>query len=406
MNHVEPFVLDNWVRKFKPLAKFTLHDTCVNPLSLDALFKFSAKSQTTSVNTSTPIGYGSVTGQPQLRERITEFYRSQLPAQKTAEFHVAITQGTISANYLVLDTFLHPGDHVIVQYPTYQQLFSVPRRGGVDVSLWKSDPKNNWSLDPEELKRLVIKGKTKMIVINSPNNPTGASIPSAVLDEIVKIAAENDVLILADEIFRPMYHGTSPDTELPPSITAWAGTYKNIISTGSLSKGFSLPGLRIGWAVSLNSQIIDEINLARDYVTLSVSGIDQEIATFALSPDIRGKILSRSAGICASNLALLTEFVEEWKSKGRLNWVKPVVGASAFVQVFDSTGQPVDDKKYCERMIRETGLLIIPGGYAFGNGEIGRDEWDFKGYLRVGFVCEQGLFKEALRVWGEYLGRD
>jgi aspartate/methionine/tyrosine aminotransferase len=381
-------------------------DTCVNPLSLDALFTFSADSKTATLNTSTPISYGSVIGQPQLRERIVEFYQSQLPLEKTTDLHVAITQGTISANYLVLDTFLRPGDHVIVQYPTYQQLFSVPRRGGVDVSLWKSDPENNWSLDTEELRRLVAKGKTKMIVINSPNNPTGALIPSAVLDKIVEIAAENDILILADEIFRPMYHGASPDTELPPSMTAWAGTYKNIISTGSLSKGFSLPGLRIGWVVSPNPQIIDEINLARDYVTLSVSGIDQEIASFALSPDIRGKILSRSTEICASNLSLLANFVEKWKSKGRLNWVKPVAGASAFVQVFDPTGQPVDDKEYCENMIRETGLLIIPGGYTFGNGEVGNDGWDFKGYLRVGFVCEQGLFREALRVWGEYLGRD
>lgn len=347
-----------------------------------------------------------MTGQPQLRERIIEFYKSQLPAEKTIDIHVAITQGTISANYLVLDTFLHPGDHVIVQYPTYQQLFSVPRRGGVDVSLWKADPDNSWSLDLEELKRLVVKGKTKMIVINSPNNPTGASIPSAVLDKIVEIAAENDILILADEIFRPMYHGTSPDTELPPSITAWAGTYKNIISTGSLSKGFSLPGLRIGWVVSPNPEIIDEINLARDYVTLSVSGIDQEIASFALSPDIRQKILSRSAEICASNLTLLTEFVEKWKSKGRLNWVEPVVGASAFVQVFDSTGQPVNDKEYCENMVRETGLLIIPGGYTFGNGEVGKEDWDFKGYLRVGFVCEPESFREALRVWGKYLKKD
>lgn len=318
---------------------------------------------------------------------------------------MAITQGTISANYLVLDTFLHPGDHVIVQYPTYQQLFSVPRRGGVEVSLWRSDLENNWSLDPEELRRLVIKGKTKMIVINSPSNPTGASIPSAVLDKIVQVASENDILILADEIFRPLYHGRSSDTGLPPSITAWAGNYKNIISTGSLSKGFSLPGLRIGWVVSPNPEIIDEINLARDYVTLSVSGIDQEIASFALSLDVRETILSRSAEICASNLTLLTKFVEEWKSKGRMNWVKPVAGASAFVQVFDSTGQPVNDKEYCENMIRATGLLIIPGGYTFGNGDIDRDDWDFKGCLRVGFVCEQKFFREALRVWSEYLGR-
>lgn len=297
---------------------------------------------------------------------------------------------------------------MIVQYPTYQQLFTVPRQKGVEVTLWKMDQRNDWGLDPEELKTLIKKGKTKMIVMNSPNNPTGMPIPYTVLNEIVKIASENGIWILMDEVFRPLYHGTNPDDkeQNPPSIIAWAASHENIISTGSVSKGFSLPGLRIGWVLSPNPEIIAEINLMRDYVTLSVSGIDQEIASFALSPGIREKILSRSAGICAANLALLTDFVGEWQRKGRLDWTKSVVGASAFVRVLDSAGQPVDDKAYCEELVKHTGLLLIPGGHTFGNGYSSHGGWDFKGYLRVGFVCDQEMFKEALRIWGEQLRRD
>jgi aspartate/methionine/tyrosine aminotransferase len=232
---------------------------------------------------------------------------------------------------------------------------------------------------------------------SNPNNPTGATIPYAVLADIVCFASQRSITILSDEVFRPLFH-TTPAEGAPPSIMSFSGSYSNIIATSSLSKAFSLPGIRLGWAISPNLELIRPITWARDYTTISVSQVDQEIATFALSGPVRDAILHRSLAICAKNLALLESFVAAHAD--RLRWVKPAGGSAAFVRVLDpNTREPVDDGVYCETLLRETGLLIVPGGVTFGT----EAEDDWKGYLRVGFVCEPRRFERALEIWGASL---
>jgi aspartate/methionine/tyrosine aminotransferase len=238
---------------------------------------------------------------------------------------------------------------------------------------------------------------------SNPNNPTGATIPHAVLAEIVSFASQRNITILSDEVFRPLFHSesTSPDgNPPPPSIIGFAGQYRNIIATASVSKAFSLPGIRLGWAISPNPELIHQITLAQDYTTISVSQVDQNIATFALDAPVRHAILQRSRTICDRNLALLESFVAT--RPGRLRWVRPSGASAAFVCVLDrQTGDPVDDAVYCEALLRETGLLIVPGGTTFGTEAVE----DYRGYLRVGFVCAPEKFQEALATWGEYLDR-
>ncbi|KAJ5136368.1 aspartate aminotransferase [Penicillium atrosanguineum] len=393
MVHVKPFVLDNWVRQFKPSATASLHDTCVDPLSLQALSQLTTSvSVAGPVNASNALVYGSVLGSSDLRTKILSLY-DEVP--DTTRLSLTVTQGAISANFLVLDTILGFGDHVICQYPTYQQLYDVPRRAGAEVSLWRTQPENGWIPDMLDLVPLV-KDNTKMIIINNPNNPTGASIPGSVLKDLVSFAAKHNIIVFSDEVFRPLFHGSS--IKQFPSIISFAQRYKNVIVVSSLSKAFSLPGIRVGWAISPDPELIRQVIMARDYTTISVSQVDQDIAAYALDPPVREMILRRSLTICGQNLTALDEFIK--KHANRLRWVKPTGASAAFVCVVDpATDTPVDDPVFCENLISETGLLIVPGGKTFGT-EI--DE-DFKGYLRVGFVCSADKFKEALAIWGKYL---
>lgn len=138
--------------------------------------------------------------------------------------------------------------------------------------------------------------------------------------------------------------------------------------------------------------------MARDYTTIAVSQIDQEIAAYALSSPIREKIVQRSLAICSRNLEVLDRFVAAYS--GRLRWVRPTGAASAFVCVVDGeSGDPVDDCGFCEELVREKGLLVVPGGRTFGTEGVD----DFRGYLRVGFVCSAEKFDRALELFGEYL---
>ncbi|KAJ5759597.1 aspartate aminotransferase [Penicillium odoratum] len=397
MVHVKPFALDNWVRQFKPLASASLHDTCVDPLSVQELSQFQASDAFTSpINASNALVYGSVLGTSGLREKILSIYVNDV-TDSTRQLSLAVTQGAISANFLVLDTLVGPGDHVICQYPTYQQLYDVPRRAGAEVSLWRTCAEKGWIPDPSELPSLV-RENTKMIILNNPNNPTGASIPSQVLEDIISFAEKRDIIILSDEVFRPLFHR---ETDMPPSIISFAGRYKKIIAVSSLSKAYSLPGIRVGWVISPSTDLVHQVTLARDYTTISVSQVDQDIAAYALDAHVRQKILQRSLAICERNLLTLEKFIAAHAD--RLRWEKPSGASAAFVQVVNPESDvPVDDKDYCEGLIRETGLLIVPGGETFGT----EDGMDFKGYLRVGFVCSPEKFEAALAIWDGYLNRD
>jgi aspartate/methionine/tyrosine aminotransferase len=112
-----------------------------------------------------------VLGNSKLRENILSLYTEDASFPSGAELALSITQGAISANFLVLDTLVGPGEHVICQYPTYQQLHEVPRRAGAEVSLWRTTPEQNWIPDVAELSSLV-RDNTKMIIIKYEEQPT------------------------------------------------------------------------------------------------------------------------------------------------------------------------------------------------------------------------------------------
>lgn len=140
---------------------------------------------------------------------------------------ILVTSGAISANFLILDTLLGPGDHVIVQYPTYGQLFEVPRRAGAEISLWRMKEEQDWKLDIEDLLPLV-QANTKMIVLNNPANPTGSVLSTALLQGVMEVAKEHGIIVMSDEVFRPLFHTNEPP---PPSLMELG--YENSIVTGS-----------------------------------------------------------------------------------------------------------------------------------------------------------------------------
>lgn len=105
--------------------------------------------------------YAPSKGTPELRARVAELHSGDVSL--TAE-NVVITPGSIMANYLVLTTICGPGDHIICQYPTYGQLYLLPKYLGVEVTLWEANEENGWALNIDELETLV-KPNTKAIIL-------------------------------------------------------------------------------------------------------------------------------------------------------------------------------------------------------------------------------------------------
>ena len=366
--------------KYETLAQYNIAETCVASISLDDLNELSEDKTSEIWSPSTKLTYGAIRGSEKLRSTLANLYSAKKPLDAEK---VLITQGAIAANMTVLYGLVGKGDHVICHYPTYQQLYEVPRTLGAEVDLWRAKAEQKWQLNIEELKGL-IRPNTKMIIINNPQNPTGAIIPKPMLDWLIEIAEERNLIIMADEVYRPLFHSISPgSSDFPPSVLSLS--YTKVIATGSLSKAYSLAGIRVGWIASRSSELIEACAQARDYTTISVSQLDDQIAAYALSQSCIHRLLGRNIKLAQQNLATLDKFVENFR--WACEWVKPVAGTTAFIK-FSKMGQEIDDVVFCEKLIEETGVMLCPGSRCFGE--------EFKGYVRFGFCCETNVLDEGL----------
>lgn len=228
---------------------------------------------------------------------------------------------------------------------------------------------------------------------SNPQNPTGAIIPQSQLDEVVEIAREKSIIVHADEVYRPLFHSISPmDSDFPSSLLSLG--YENTITTGSMSKAYSMAGIRVGWIASRNPSIIEACASARDYTTISVGQVDDAVASFALQPHCIHALLRRNIDLAKKNLDILEKFIES--HRWACDWVKPRAGTTAFVR-FNKMGKPVDDSAFCKLLLERTGVMLVPGCYSFGEGQ------DFRGYIRIGFVQETDVLEKGLEALGAFL---
>lgn len=366
-------------------------ETCAASISISDLVQYCEDPNVPSPpNLSAKLTYGHIRGSPVLRSRLADLYSART-SSPLAPDNVIITPGAIAANFLIFYALIRPGDHVICVYPTYQQLYSVPAHFGAEVSLWKLRQEKKYIPDMDELK-LLVKPNTKMIIINNPNNPTGATIPRSVLQKLVDFAKERNIMILSDEVYRPLFHGISPvDAEFPPSMASFG--YEKTLTTGSMSKAYSLAGIRVGWIACRDKAMLEAIATARDYTTISVSQLDDAVASYTLSASVLHGLLGRNIKLAKTNLTLLEAFVEE--NKANCSWVKPTGGTTAFIKFERKGGEPVEDVQFAVDVIEKTKVMFLPGSKCFGE--------EFKGFVRLGFVCETEVLREALGRLGTYV---
>ncbi|KAI4597170.1 hypothetical protein KJ359_004682 [Pestalotiopsis sp. 9143b] len=366
-------------------------ETCCASVSIDDLRGLDKSGNASSpLNLSRKMTYGAILGSTELRQNITNLYKNDGGAEPLSPSSVIVTQGAIAANHLVFYSLIGPGDHVVSVFPTYQQLYAVPESLGAEVSLWELKAEHGFVPDVTALEGL-IKNNTKMIVINNPNNPTGATIPTETLKQIVDVARKHNVILFADEVYRPLYHGMEED-KIPPSALSLG--WKKTVVTSSMSKAWALAGIRVGWIASRDASIIEKVAVARDYTTISVSQLDDQVATYALSDKVRPHLIQRNIALARQNLALLEDFVRDHSDY--VSWVKPNAATVAFVQ-FKKGGQPVDDEQFCVDVLEKTKVMILPGCKCFGHGNA------FKGYVRIGYVSETEVLREALEQLSAYV---
>lgn len=368
--YIKPFGVEIWMNEFETTCELNLAETCVESLTIAELLDLVGDRNTLLSNLlPLKMTYGEIKGSDRLCDAITCLY-SNMQRQ-----NILVTHGTIGANSLVHQTLVSHGDRVIAVVPTYQQHYSIPESIGADVHLLRLKEQDNFLPDLQELRKLS-SSDTQLIAINNPNNPTGALIPQPMLEEIVAIARECDAWILCDEVYR----GT--DQEGTGITTSISDIYEKGISTASVSKAFSLAGLRLGW-IAAAPEVIEAVMTHRDYNTISVSMVDDYFASLAL--ENFEKVLARSQQITRGNLTTLSQWIEE---ESLISWVKPRSGTTALLKY----NLDLSSREFCVKLLDETGVMFTPGSAL-----------DMEGYVRIGFANNPEILKTGLARVSEFL---
>jgi len=369
---IDPFGVEMWMNEWETRCEWNLAETCVASITIDELLQLTGKNdRDLSELLPMKLTYGAIEGTDRLRNAIADLYEQQ--NQK----NVITTHGTIGANMLVHKTLVSPGDRVVAIVPTYQQHYSIPESIGADIHMLTLREENHWLPDLDELRKLV-RPDAQLIALNNPNNPTGALMNRDMLDEIANIAREVDAWVLCDEVYR----GT--DQSGSGSTVSIADVYEKGISTASMSKAYSMAGLRLGW-ITAPEELIEMVTVHRDYDTISVGMINDYFATLALEHS--DKLLSRSQKITRSNLVVLEDWV---KKEPLINWVKPRSGTTAMLK-YDL---PITSREFCVNLLRDTGVMFTPGSAL-----------NMEGYIRIGFANNPAVLSEGLARVSEFLSR-
>ncbi len=204
--------------------------------------------------------------------------------------------GGQEALFCAFNAVLKADDKVLIVAPVYDALASIPDNIGCQVDHIHLNQKTDWQLDLDELERRFKKGY-QMFVINFPHNPTGALINKIELNAIIKLCQKYNVWLLSDEVFRGLEH--SKNDRLP----AVADLYDKGISIGVISKAFAVPGLRVGWLVCKNQQLIKKVLSIKGYISICNSQVDEALTSEVIY--CHEKVLERNLSIIRKNKDLL-----------------------------------------------------------------------------------------------------
>jgi aspartate/methionine/tyrosine aminotransferase len=360
---IREFGVEKWMDTYEDHCEYNLAETCVDSLHLHELLTIAGASDSMpDALRGMKLTYGAIEGSVRLRTLIAGLFTGQQAS------NVTVTHGAAGANALVYETLVNPRDHIISFVPAYQQHYSIPESFGAEVEKLHLLESDAYLPDIERLREMV-RPDTKMIVFSNPNNPTGSLMPRAMLEAVVGIAASVGAWVLSDEVYRGV------DQEGDGFTASIADLYDRGISVGSMSKAYSLAGLRLGWIVGPES-LLRQVTVHRHYNTISVGMLDDYFAAMAL--EHRDAILARNRSILRQNLQILDTWVH---AEPLLSYVKPQSGTTALVKY----ALPTPSHELCVRLLRETGVMFTPGS-----------AMEMEYHVRVGYANATRLMERGL----------
>ena len=282
--------------------------------------------------------YGDHYGSEKLRSVIAKEYDAK-PQD------VIVTVGACMAVFVIYSALLNPGDHVVVMFPNYPADIDITRSLGCKTDCYCLREEDGYQLDVDALSAMITE-ETKLVTITYPHNPTGVTISQEELELVIKVCEEKNVYLLVDE--------TYGDLVTEKRIARAASLSKKVISVESLSKAIGIPGVRTGWIVTRDEELIQKLIATKEQVCICGSVVDEECAYQVLNR--REELMAPIRADVAEKFAILEEFME---NQDVFDWVKPKGGVVCFPAIKPEI--ELDVEEFYDVLNNKYGVYVGPG---------------------------------------------
>ena len=361
----KPFLLDAWLDQYEHNIEFNLGASTGPHWTVNEILALS-DDETRHRFLNHNLVYGRPAGADSLREAIAEM--QGVPAEA-----VQVVTGASEALVALMWLAAEPGANVILPLPGFTTFSALPQSLGLETRFYRVSRENGFRIDPDEIKRLADKN-TKLILVNCPHNPTGATISDDDMEALHDFTAERGIQLVSDEVYHPIYHGT-------PTSSAARLSHATVIA--DLSKAFSIAGVRTGWMIEHDEKRRQQYWTARAYFSICNSTTGEILSEIAIRK--RDVVLGRTQEAASRNLKLLEQFMAEHRDV--LGWVPPQGGMTAFPWLLSGE----DERPFCQAAA-DQGILLAPG-----------DCFDSPSHFRLGFAAADANFSKALDRFGAFV---
>jgi aspartate/methionine/tyrosine aminotransferase len=316
--------------------------------------------------------YPPAKGFEDVREAIAKKLQTEnnIVADPDTEIFVAV-----GAMQVIFNTILHliePGEEVMLIDPGYDYYSQIRLFGGVPVPV-PAFEKNLFKVDPADIKS-AISEKTKLLILNTPSNPTGAVLDKTILRELAEIAQKNNIIVLSDEPYEHIIF----DGKRHVSIASFEGMKERTISAFTLSKSYAMTGWRVGYAVAPKG-LIDEMEKLMEHMVSGVTAVSQRAALAAIT------------GPQDPVRTMVKEYEKRrkviYEGLNAIDGISCILPESTFYAFPNITECGLTSWEFAKYLVREHKVAVVPGS-VFGKGG--------EGYVRISFAVDLESIREAL----------
>lgn len=263
---------------------------------------------------------------------------------------ILVTAGASTSLFIVASALLGPQDHLIITTPNYATNLETPRAIGCDMSVIDLQFESQFSLSITDIANAIRPGRTKLISICSPNNPTGTVIPTTQMRELAVLAKTHGCYLLVDETYIDLMYLENGEA---PVMAASLGAH--VIGVSSMSKAYGVPGIRVGWLSTTSPALQESFLAAKEQISISGSVLDELVAEQVLAR--REELLGQTHAEMRCRRAQVASWIQA--EADLLEWVPPEAGVMCFVKLKVIPAGGTD--MFYQRLLQEHGVYVGPG---------------------------------------------